>query len=467
LTFFTKVAEGFGGFTTTIVDSPAVDVIDSTIKLPNQVIGTVGDDITFGGDIRIKGNHEIEMGRGMNKEGNAGKIAYNKWGDNQLDIIGAGTDQYHRKINLWDDVEVAGELEVKGPLAIGSDVSGNPGSIVQYDDLMKRTDIKGYGEDGSRRVKLWDNAEVGFLDVKNGINVGDIMETPLEPNQNYGLRIKKGLDVSGELNANDRVYLKSELSAQGGAVIDKGLTVNDLLQANDGMVIKDVVDANSNGLIVKKRLVVNDIMDANDTGVSLNKPFQVQDVMSTTPNEVKMKKNLHVDGELVVNKKSLLNDTEVDGKLTTDSLQVNEDLNVDGDIVIGKGTNKWIISVGNRGQLEFLKDKNLLNRRDDTDKGHIVMEQDGNIWLSRRMGRGYLAENISEAKGTANNAKNIANNAANVNNAQEKRIRNTENINNSQDARLRNTENTNNAQDARLRNTENTNNSQEMRLRAK
>jgi hypothetical protein len=165
------------------------------------------------------------------------------------------------------------------------------------------------------------------------------------------------------------------------------LHANDLLKAHDAFIVDDVLDANKNGLMVKKRLVVNDILDANPEEVAINKPLKVQDSLSTTKDGVNVKK------------------LDVKGKLTTDSLQVNQDLNVDGDIVIGKGTKKWIISVGDRGQLEFLNDKTLKNKTTDTDKGHLIMEPDGNLWLSRSKMRGHVAENMDAVKNTANEAR--------------------------------------------------------------
>jgi hypothetical protein len=384
LSFFMLTREGM---VNDILTNPTVEAKETMIKLPNRVSGTVGEDITFGGNINLLGNNLIEMGKGFEKEGNAGKIAYNKWGE-QLDIIGAGKDEYHRKMNLWDDVEISGGLDVKqqatvdGPLAVGSDISGNPGTLIQYDDLLKRTDIKGYGEDGSRQVKLWDNAEVGFLDVTNGMNVEGVFDATILPKQNHGLRVKKGLDVVGELNANNKVYIQGELTANDGAYIEKGMNVkgilhaNDLLKAHDGIMVDDVMEANKDGVTINKRVVVKDIMDANNDGVWVNKPLN-------SDNNLNVKKDLNVEG-----------------KSTLDSLHVKKDIEVDGDIVIGKGNHKWFISVGNNGQLEFMhNDKRFKNTMNgDTDKGHIVMVPDGNLWLSRSTARGWVADQIGANK---------------------------------------------------------------------
>jgi hypothetical protein len=97
------------------------------------------------------------------------------------------------------------------------------------------------------------------------------------------------------------------------------------------------------------------------------------------------------------------NNLQVKGSVTT----VN-DLNVTGKITIGTGTNKWVITpreVGNANNpwawLEILhKDINSQHNWNEN-AGHIIISQDGNIWLPRAgSGRGWVVDNISNSINT-------------------------------------------------------------------
>ncbi|MDA1274735.1 MAG: tail fiber domain-containing protein [Verrucomicrobia bacterium] len=86
------------------------------------VIGSAG--------LTVSGKNIIELGIGLAKESNAGKIGYQVFTD-ALDIVGAGTSGSGRKIRLWGDVVVGGKptwgkgpengnLTVTGTAALGA-----------------------------------------------------------------------------------------------------------------------------------------------------------------------------------------------------------------------------------------------------------------------------------------------------------------------------------------------------------
>ena len=68
------------------------------------------------GNAQINKNDQVEFGAGIEeKQEDAGKIGYETFSDG-LDIVGAGTEGYNRKITLWAE----GGLTVKGTLYVNS-----------------------------------------------------------------------------------------------------------------------------------------------------------------------------------------------------------------------------------------------------------------------------------------------------------------------------------------------------------
>ena len=131
---------------------------NQTITIPNQVKGNRGDDLTFGGKItfptgnlqtvnanqttfgrmtvngdsqlkqttiqgqtRILGNNLLELGADTGKSWNGnGSISYRtSWDTNALNIVGAENGG-PRKVHLWDDVEIASNLQVNGSIKLGN-----------------------------------------------------------------------------------------------------------------------------------------------------------------------------------------------------------------------------------------------------------------------------------------------------------------------------------------------------------
>jgi hypothetical protein len=66
------------------------------------------------GNVKVDGPNTIELGAGLTKEINAGKIGYQSFSAG-LDIVGAGTLQSNRKITFWNE----GGAEFRGSVGIG------------------------------------------------------------------------------------------------------------------------------------------------------------------------------------------------------------------------------------------------------------------------------------------------------------------------------------------------------------
>jgi hypothetical protein len=184
-----------------IMDKSTIVATDTNIQIPNYVSGTRGDDITFGGNINVEKNDYLELGKGLPKGDNAGKIRYQ--GEN-LEIFGAGKNGDPYKVKLWDDVEVGGLLQANSALQFGKDQGK-----IHYDTNAKNLNIMGPGTDGQRKVKIWDDVEVGKLLSTNGIEVRGPFRAYNDMNISGALnagniqsaRISVGdLDISGNIN---------------------------------------------------------------------------------------------------------------------------------------------------------------------------------------------------------------------------------------------------------------------------
>lgn len=60
-------------------------------------------DLEVVGGIKVNGNSTVELGKGLTKEPNAGKIGYATFTPQTLDIVGAGTTGTTRKIKFWNE----------------------------------------------------------------------------------------------------------------------------------------------------------------------------------------------------------------------------------------------------------------------------------------------------------------------------------------------------------------------------
>jgi hypothetical protein len=105
-------------------------------------------------DVTVAGlGSAIELGAGVaDKESNAGKIAFKRWGD-QLDIVGAGA-QHDRRIRFWAEQgsTFSGAVKVEGS--------------VQVDDSLKAS-VVSWGESDNRTERRNDAGAMG-ADVRSG-----------------------------------------------------------------------------------------------------------------------------------------------------------------------------------------------------------------------------------------------------------------------------------------------------------
>ena len=75
------------------------------------------------GNMKIDGSNSLELGAGLAKEVSAGKIGYQIFSADAVDIVGAGTTGLNRKIKFWNE----GGAFFAGKVGIGL---SNPASML-------------------------------------------------------------------------------------------------------------------------------------------------------------------------------------------------------------------------------------------------------------------------------------------------------------------------------------------------
>ena len=105
----------------------------------------------------------LEFGKGEAKEGNAGKIGYQKFSQG-LDIVGAGTGGSGRKIKMWDDVEVNGKLTVNG-----SNITAQGPQFAGTAPVLNATDSITVGE-GDKKWHIFVDNRGDLRFSKYGVN---------------------------------------------------------------------------------------------------------------------------------------------------------------------------------------------------------------------------------------------------------------------------------------------------------
>jgi hypothetical protein len=81
--------------------------------------------------LAIDGKNVLQLGAGVkDKEANAGKIGYEAFTADALDIVGAGTTNTNRKIKLWAE----GGATLTGSLNVSGTIDGNMKVVYQRDD---------------------------------------------------------------------------------------------------------------------------------------------------------------------------------------------------------------------------------------------------------------------------------------------------------------------------------------------
>ena len=145
------------------------------------------------GNVKVNGASTIELGAGLTKEGNAGKIGYQVFTSDALDIVGAGTTQLGRKIKFWNE----GGASFAGNVGIGTtanpsyklSVNGNIRSkevVVEIGwadyvfnkkyKLKPLIEVEKFIEQNKHLPNIPSAAEV----EKNGLHLGDIQKKMME-----------------------------------------------------------------------------------------------------------------------------------------------------------------------------------------------------------------------------------------------------------------------------------------------
>ena len=74
-------------------------------------------ELEVAGGIKVKGNNSIELGVGVQKHLNAGKINYGGLTPNTLEILGGGTNEQIRKLKFWNE----GGATIVGNVGVGTE----------------------------------------------------------------------------------------------------------------------------------------------------------------------------------------------------------------------------------------------------------------------------------------------------------------------------------------------------------
>jgi subtilisin-like proprotein convertase family protein len=108
----------------------------------NVGIGVVtpANKLTVNGSIGILYNDVLELGVGMGKDFNSGKIGYQAFSSDALDIVGAGYSGDKRKIKLWAEsgTELNGDAYVKKDI-IAQSLAGNGKRVLFVDEAGQLT----------------------------------------------------------------------------------------------------------------------------------------------------------------------------------------------------------------------------------------------------------------------------------------------------------------------------------------
>ncbi len=145
------------------------------------------------GNMKIDGANSLELGAGLTKEVSAGKIGYQIFSPDAVDIVGAGTTGLNRKIKFWNE----GGAFFAGKVGIGL---SNPASMLTIlsntINGASNTDVLQVA--GSNPLQVFSN-EAG-VNVAYLKGVTNLAPTPQYPNQ--GLEIGAAPNNSIFLSAN-------------------------------------------------------------------------------------------------------------------------------------------------------------------------------------------------------------------------------------------------------------------------
>jgi hypothetical protein len=198
------------------------------------------------GSAKINGTSVIEFGAGITKEQSAGKIGYQTFTADALDIVGAGTTVAARKIKFWNEggatfagritvpvVAITGGSDVAEPYNVSpaGEIKPVPGMVVCIDGA-KVGQMKVAG-------KAYDKTVAGILSGANGVNPGITLT-------------QKGTVADGELPVASigRVWCWCDADANGAIEAGDMLTTSD----TPGHAMKVDDHTKANGAVIGKAM---------------------------------------------------------------------------------------------------------------------------------------------------------------------------------------------------------------------
>ena len=130
-----------------------------------KVFDVTSPSSTFSGNVSVAGKNVIELGYGNTKETAAGKIGYQTYTTDALDIVGAGTVAGQRKIKLWDNVNVYGTLDanaitIGGKPLTSTTSSSSIGGSTGVSFTNNGTGIKWVNSANTTTSSIYDDADL-------------------------------------------------------------------------------------------------------------------------------------------------------------------------------------------------------------------------------------------------------------------------------------------------------------------
>jgi hypothetical protein len=120
--------------------------------------------VEVNGEMKIEGLNTVEFGAGVTKEFNAGKIGYQTFTADALDIVGAGTTIANRKVNIFAEggTTFNGQLKITGGApAAGKVLTSDASGLASWQNIGQHTIGESYG--GGIVFYVYDNGQHGLI----------------------------------------------------------------------------------------------------------------------------------------------------------------------------------------------------------------------------------------------------------------------------------------------------------------